>query len=90
MRGPSSKTHILAKLQHVETAREIFKDAGIVISTEGEDYLGGAFVHQYIEGKVECWVNELEKLSKITEIEPHVAYSAFTHGLSSKWNYLYN
>jgi hypothetical protein len=88
-----SKTHVLAKPHHVEAAKEIFKGTGIVISTEGERYLGGAvgsssFVRQYVERKVECWVNEVEKLSKIAETQPHAAYSAFTHGLSSKWNYL--
>lgn len=27
-----------------------------------------SFVHHHVEQKVECWVNELEKLSKITKI----------------------
>ena len=60
-----SKTHILAKPQHAEAAREIFKDTGIVITTtEGERYLGGAigspsFVHQLVEQKVDCWRKEL-------------------------------
>ena len=58
-----------------------------------ERYLGGAvgtssFVRQYVKRKVECWVNEVEKLSKFAETQPHAAYAAFTHGLSSKWNYL--
>ena len=42
----------------------------------------------YVKRKVECWVNEMEKLSKIAETQPHVAYAAYTHGLSHKWNYL--
>ena len=33
-------------------------------------------------------MNEVEKLSEITKTQPHAAYAAFTHGLSSKWNYL--
>ena len=32
-------------------------------------------------------MNEVEKLSKIAETQPHAAYAAFTHGLSSKWSY---
>ena len=88
-----SKTHVLAKSNHVEAAKEIFKGTGVVISTEGERYLGGAvgkssFVRQYVERKVEGWVNEVKKLSKIAETQPHAAYAAYTHGLSSKWNYL--
>ena len=71
-----SKTHILAKPQHVEAAREIFKDTGIVITTEGERYLGGAigspsFVRQLVEQKVDCWRKELEKLGKFTDTQPH-------------------
>lgn len=33
-------------------------------------------------------MNEMEKLSKIAETQPHAAYTAYTHGLSSEWNYL--
>ena len=33
-------------------------------------------------------MNKVEKLSKFAETQPHAAYAAFTHGLSSKWNYL--
>ena len=65
----------------------------MVISTEGERYLGGAVgtsscIRQYVKRKVECWVSELEKLSAIAETQPHAAYAAYTHGLSSKCNYL--
>ena len=34
---------------------------------------------------MECWVNEVEKLSEIAETQPH---AAFTHGQSSKCNHL--
>ena len=83
------KTHVLAKPQYAEAARKIFKDTGMVISTEGERYLGGAvrsfsFVRQPVEQKVECWMNELENLSKHAETQPHAAFAALTHGLSSK------
>ena len=33
-------------------------------------------------------MNELEYLSKYAETQPHAAFAAFTHGLSSKWTYL--
>ena len=67
-----SKTHVLAKPNHniIEAAKEIFKGTRVVISIEGERYLGGAvgnssFVRQYVERKVEGWVNEVKKLSKV-------------------------
>ena len=37
---------------------------------------------------MEQWVKELKNLCKIAETQPHAAYAAFTHGLSSRWNYL--
>ena len=88
-----SKTHILAKPQHLNKAREIFKDTPMTISAEGEVYLGGAmgtniYAEHFIKGKVNGWVREIEKLSKYAESQPHVAYAAFTHGLMSKWSYL--
>ena len=33
-------------------------------------------------------MNELETLSKIARKQPHTAFVAYTHGLSSKWTYL--
>ena len=88
-----SKTHVLAKPQYAEATKEIFRDTGVVVSAEEKRYLGGAigtctFIHQFIERRVEQWVKELENLCKIAETQPHAAYAAFTHGLSSRWNYL--
>ena len=65
-----SKTHVLTKPHHAETAKEIFKDTGITISIEGECYLGGAIgtaslLHQYVKKKVEGWVNEIEKTQQV-------------------------
>ena len=37
-----SKTHILTKPEHADTAREVFQGTGITISAEGICYLGGA------------------------------------------------
>ena len=89
----ASKTHILVKPHLAEAAREVFRGTDITISSEGERYLGSAvgtssFISHYVGRKVECFVNEVEKLSKIAKTQPHAAYCAFTHGLISKWNYL--
>ena len=34
------------------------------------------------------WVEELERLSSIAITQPHAAFAAFIHGLTSKWMYL--
>ena len=87
------KTHILAKPEHTEAAKEIFKGTGITVSSEGKRYLGGAmgttsFLQQYVERKVNGWVKEIDKLSNFARTQPHAVYAAYTHGLSSRWNYL--
>ena len=89
----SSKSHILTKSEHVDKAKEIFEDTGITISSGGRCYLGGAmgttpFMLQFIERKVEEWTEEVNVLSEFAITQPHAAYAAFTHGLSSRWNYL--
>ena len=48
--------------------------------------------------KVASWVEELECLSSIATVamdkrhsgttQPHAAFTAFTHGLTSRWTYL--
>ena len=88
-----AKTHILAKPQHLDKARKTFEDTPMTISDEGEIYLGGAmgtnsFAEHFVKKKVESWVKEVEKLSIFAETQPHAAYAALTHGLTSKWSYL--
>ncbi len=78
-----AKTHILAKPEHTEAAKEIFKGTGITVSSEGKRCLGGAmgtasFLRQYVERKVNGWVKEIEKLSKFARIQPHAAYMLLT------------
>ena len=65
-----------------------FSKAQVSASQRREDYLGGAigttsFRNQLIEQKVREWVEEIKTLSEISKTEPHAAFAAFTHGLSS-------
>ena len=88
-----SKTRILVKQEVAETAKEVFHGTGIEISTEGGRYLGSAigtapFLTDFVKKKVEEWTEEMKTLSEYARTQPHAAYAAFTHGLSSKWNYL--
>ena len=46
------------------------------------------FLTGYFKQKVEEWTEEVKTLSEYAKTRPHAAYAAFTHGLSSKWNYL--
>ncbi len=87
-----SKTHVLVKPTLLDKAKEKFRDTKIVVSSEGERYLGAAigtasYCRTFADQKVECFTAEVERISEIAKTQPHVAHSAFTHGLLSKWNY---
>ena len=63
------------------------------ITAEGRPHLGAAlgtqsYVSQFVNTKVQQWCNELKTLSSIASTQPHAAFAAFTHGVSSKWTHL--
>ena len=80
------------KEDHLPTATELFAGTGVNITTEGKWHLGAAlgprsFVKSYVETKVNKWITSIHILSAIAMTQPHAAYTAFTHGLASKWSY---
>ena len=88
----AEKSWLIVKPQYVERANGIFKDSGLNITTKGRRHLGAVigsegFKAQYVKDKVAGWVKELQKLTEIAMSEPHAAYSAFTFGFKSKFNY---
>ena len=89
----ASKTVLIVKEQFLEKAREQFANTGIEISTDGKRHLGAAIgsrlsVEEYVRSKVSKWVAEIGQLAQIAVSQPHAAYTAFTHGLSSRWIFL--
>ena len=89
----TSKTWLIVKVEHLEEAKELFQDTGVKISYDGKSHLGSAigsrpFVESFVEEKVSKWKKELEHLSDIATTQPQAAYTAFTHGIKSKWIYL--
>ena len=88
-----SKTWLVTKDGHVGLASEIFGDTSVNITTQGRPVLGSPvgkpdYILHFVTQKVQEWVKELGNLSNIADSQPHAAYCALTHGLSSKWNYL--
>ena len=88
-----SKTWLVTKDGHVGLASEIFGDTSVNITTQGQPVLGSPvgkpdYILHFVNQKVQEWVKELGNLSNIADSQPHAAYCALTHGLSSKWNYL--
>ena len=87
------KTWLIVKDENEEMAKEMFKYSGVNITTSGRKHLGAAlgseeFLKKFMEAKIDDWCLEIEKLSEIARREPHSAYSAFVHGITSKWLYV--
>ena len=41
------------------------------------------FIESYVQRKVTTWIDKLERLSSIAITQPHAAFAAFTHGLTT-------
>ena len=65
----------------------------MLLTVVGKRYLG-SFIgtpdgqDKFMEDKVEEWCEDLKQLSDIANREPQLAYSAFSFGLSKRWNYV--
>ena len=83
----------MVKECYESVARDIFSDTNVHITTTGRPYLGAPlgsdqYVTEFIQSKVETWKSIVLALSEIAFCQPHVAYSAFTHGVSHLWEFL--
>ena len=92
-RPNASKTWLIVKEDKLKAATATFLGTGINITTQGKRHLGAAlgtrkFVEEFVQQKVMSWVEEIDHLSSIAIAHPHVAYAAFTYGLSSRWTYM--
>ena len=88
-----TKSCLVVKEKHLQLALDTFSSSGIQITCEGARYLGAplgspVFIEQFIKGKVSEWQATVESLSSIATSQPHAAYSAMTHGISSQWLFL--
>ena len=71
----------------------MFANTDINVTTEGKRHLGAvagsrSYTEEYVAGKVKIWSEDIKKLAHIAQTQPHAAYSAYTHGLSSCWSFL--
>ena len=87
------KSWLICKQQYFEHAEQIFADSPIGITIEGRKHLGTVigsveYKKKYLHEKVRTWTAEVEVLGKIAKSGPHAAYTAFTHGLRHKYNYV--
>ena len=78
------KHGLITKDSHLASARKIFSDIRVSITSQGRPHPGAAlgsheFVVQYVSNKVRHWEEELLLLTDVAKSQPHAAYMAFTH-----------
>ena len=88
-----SKTWLVTKEGCHTAGLSTFAGTGVNVTPDGRPYLGAAvgsaeYVENYVKSKVDSWLSIVRNLTTIAKTQPHAAYSALTHGLSSKWTYL--
>jgi len=86
----AAKTWLVTKSHLLQEAVAGFSGSGIRINSEGRPYLGAAigsecYVNRFGADKFKGWAEEVTELSCFAESQPHAAYCAFMHGLSSRW-----
>jgi hypothetical protein len=87
-----SKSILIVKEEFKNEAQNIFGHTQIKITTAGARHLGAVlgeknFKDGYIKEAVESWTRQLEILSKIAELQPQAAYSAYIKGFKNKFTY---
>ena len=88
------KSILLIKPDHLDTTQQLFSDHNLTIVTNGAQVLGSPiglpeFINQWINNKIQSWVDEIHCLATISLSQPQSAYSALTHGVMNRWNYVF-
>ena len=84
----ASKSWLIVKPDLLESAKEIFKDSGVNITTNGHKYLGGFIgaaegTVDYMDSLVKDWMSQLDVLISFAKTEPQAAYTGFVSEDSS-------
>ena len=86
------KSWLLVKPEFVTEAEKLFNANDINFTTVGRIHLGAAigsenFCQTFQQNKVTEWKEQVTKLAKIAQTQPHSAYSALVHGLKGRWTF---
>ena len=90
---PSKTILILKDPELFSTANQLFSSTGIKITHTGERHLGAVigsteFRSEYVNAKVDSWVQDVEQLATLAVDEPQLAYSAYTKALCMRWCFI--
>ena len=74
----ATKTSLIVKPDYLDTAKQVFQDTGISVTSEGKHHLEASvgswtFTTEYVNEKVQSWATCLESLSDIAKVHPHMA-----------------
>ena len=86
------KSFFIVKQHYKEYAERSFAVSNIKITTQGARHLGAvhgdiSFKEEYLQNEVQSSKNQLEVLSKIAEIQPRAAYSAYMSRFKQKFTF---
>ncbi|KAF6209915.1 hypothetical protein GE061_015669 [Apolygus lucorum] len=86
------KTSLVVHPAEVEEAQGVFCGTGITVVT-GHRFLGGYVgqpegKQQFVEAKVQDWVQQVEKLSEAGVHQPQAAHAVFCKSAQFRWQYL--
>ena len=70
-----------------------FSGPGIRVTCDGRPYLGAAigsdgYIRSFVTDKVKGWSEEITVVARFAENQPHAAYCAFRHDVSSCWMFV--
>ncbi len=87
------KTWLVTKDGFHTIASTAFDQTGVNVTADGRPYLGSpigspSYVETFVKSKVSTWSSLVTNLADIATTQPHAAYAALNHGLSSKWTYM--
>ena len=88
----SSQTWLIVKNESKEKADKVFEETGVKITATGMRHLGAVigsitYKEEYMNEKINIWLQELQMLTNIAKSEPQAAFSYFIAGYKHKFNY---
>ena len=65
----------------------------VILISKGRHYVGSSlgstkFEEKFVLGKVNEWMDEVDRLVQVARVHPHAAYSAFIQGFINKLSFL--
>ena len=89
-----SKTYLIVKNEQILIeAKELFDGEEIKFTADGHRHVGAVigtetFRNDFVSGKVEKWVKDVNELAEIAKEEPQAALCAYNMGLSQRWTFV--